>query len=146
MKTKIKLTVILSTIIILFSCNNDDDAQPEQNIRLKAYSKDASEFNLNYNEDGMLSEIGRSAITYDAESRVEQIGRVTYTYNNQDRVSKILNENGIETIETTIIYNNEGLIASLTSIRENRGITSTIFEYDTQNRLESVIEKKKIQY
>ncbi len=149
MKTIIKLTVILCTTIIFFSCNNDDDTQPEQNIRLKAYSESANEYELNYNEDGTLKSyqyqsegLLKTTIIYDDEGRIKQNGNTSYTYNNQGRVSKMTRRSGSRTIETTIVYNNEGLIASLTSRNETVGITTTsIFEYDSQNRIKSLTEE-----
>lgn len=134
---------VLILMLGIASCNNDDDAPKQENIRIKSYSKDANEYNLTYNENNRLASIGSREILYGTEGRVLQIGTTKYTNNNQGWVTKRIlwptsNYPQTETFE----YDNEGLMKNSKWSSSNQTDYSTFF-YDSENRLASIIVKYK---
>jgi len=133
---------LLVMLVGMSSCSSSDDDTPrEENIRLKIFSMDSNEVEITYNEDGKVSSIGRDNVIYDAEGRIKQNGNTSYTYNNQGRVSKMTRRSGSRTIETTIVYNNEGLVATSNSMDDQGKVSRSTFEYDSKNRLTILISE-----
>ncbi|QCX39717.1 hypothetical protein FF125_15160 [Aureibaculum algae] len=137
MKTFVKNIIIPILVLTIFSCNKDDDAPIEERVRLIAYSVGANEYDLRYNEDGFLTRYGSSDIIYNVDNKIVQNGSARYEYNGQGRVSKVIRSNR----ETTIVYNNMGLMATFNTVYNSTDRSKTTFEYDSQNRLTTLIEE-----
>lgn len=156
-KTIIK-QIILSMLlsISLFNCSKDDtndDSEPQtQNLRPIGYSINASEYSVSYNENGEVTNYSNSpsnpgVVIYNSDNKVIQCGRYSYTYNAQGRISGITEADGSTFVnqESTLVYNNEGLIATQTIRFSNASsgdseFISRTYAYNSNNQLIYITE------
>ncbi|MBJ2173227.1 hypothetical protein JBL43_03205 [Aureibaculum sp. A20] len=130
--------IILTILAItLFSCSKNDDAPRIENVRLIAYSIGANEYDLRYNDDGFLTRYKSLDVIYNGDNKIIQNGSFRYEYNGQGRVSKVTRTNR----ETTIVYNNSGLMATFNTVFRSTDRSKSTFEYDSQDRLTTIVEK-----
>ena len=159
MRSLFKYITIFIFSLTIFNCSNDDSddthTQATGNIRLSEFSLGASEYSITYNEDNVITNFDSSSdtnypkiVVYNSENQIIQFGRYSYTYNAQGRISHITEPDNSRNrnIQTTIIYNNNGLVANQTFRFTNSGSGETtyvtrIFEYDTNNLLISITEE-----
>jgi len=150
----IMLSMLLS--FSLFNCSKDDGdddsgSQP-QNLRLAGYSIHATEYTVSYNENGDVTNYNNNSsnpgtVIYNADNKVIQCGRYSYTYNAQGRISGITepDDSSIINKESTIVYNNEGLIATQTfrftyAFSGDIKFISRTYDYNSSNQLVSISE------
>lgn len=161
MKPLLKHITIFIFSLTMFNCSNDDTEDiptpQSENIRLAEFSIGVSEYSITYNEDNFISLFDSStesnyprAVIYNAENQVIQFDRYSYTYNTQGRISRITEPDNSSYVnqQTSIVYNNDGLVAiqNLRFTGATSGTTTFItrtFEYNSSNQLISITEDNR---
>lgn len=145
MKTRFKIIIILVAITSI-GCSSDDDnagMQPkEENTRMTSYTIEDVEFNMTYNEAGMLtkyrygnpSATAISNIEYNPDGNITKHGSFNYSYNAHGDIENITKTNNPLIIQ--IAYNSQNYIETITAINDdgNGGAIetgTTTFEYNS---------------
>ncbi|WP_299434569.1 hypothetical protein [uncultured Aquimarina sp.] len=138
MKYTKKLTKLCILLLLLTSCNSDDDSSgiEQSQIRVKVINaNNIYTYDVAYNEDGRISSIDKNSTggtitilyAYNAQNQPTQKGEALYTYNSVAKLSTITTP----TYTSNLTYDSEGKIALEEVVASNYTIDRT-FTYNTQ--------------
>ncbi len=146
----LKILALALMAVLIFGCSKDDDGgnpTPTEQLRLKTYTRGATETNFSYNSDNFLNSWVEGTIAsnviYDSENRPIQVGRTSYTYNSLARISGMTKtDEPTYVYASNFIYNNEGLIASYDFFNGYLGDSHITFMYNANNQMTTMTDKK----
>ena len=163
MKTLLKrITFLMIVSLTLYNCSSDDDASTGEtplleNTRLTAYSVNTIEFAVNYNTEDYISGYESSdtsqprSVVYNTDNQIIQFGRISYMYNAQGRISQITeaDDTTFRNKTSSIVYNNEGLIATqnfrFTYVSSGDTVfVNRVYDYNSSGQLISITEDSSL--